>query len=67
MINFLIFEVMELSIDMLFKGNMNIGMLEEKVVKSKVRILFVMIIIINNMVGGEFVSMENIKVVLKLC
>lgn len=65
--NFLIFDVLELSKDVLFKGNMNIEKLEGVFVKCREKILFVMIIIINNMVGGEFVSMENIKVVFKLC
>lgn len=66
-INFLTPEAMEPSTDMPFKGNMNIGMLEEKVAKSKARIPLVMITITNNMVGGEPVSMENIKAVSKLC
>lgn len=63
----MIFDVMELSKDVLFKGNMNVEKFEEKLLICWVGILLVMIIIINNMVGGEFVSMENIKVVFKFC
>lgn len=66
-INFLTPEAMEPSIDVPFKGNMNIEKLVEKLSTCKARIPLVMITITNNMVGGEPVSMENIKAVSKLC
>jgi len=46
---------------------MNIEKLEEKLSTCRARIPLVMITITNNMVGGEPVSMENIKAVSKLC
>lgn len=66
-INFLTPEAMEPSKDVPFKGNMNIGKLEERLSTSRARVPLVMITITNNMVGGEPVSMENIKAVSKLC
>ena len=66
-INFMTPEAMETSKNVPFKGNMNIEKLEEKLSTCRARIPLVMITITNNMVGGEPVSMENIKAVSKLC
>ncbi|XP_074639569.1 tryptophanase-like [Acropora palmata] len=65
--NFLTPEALEPSRDVPFKGNMNIEKLESMLAKAKEKVPLVMITITNNMVGGEPVSMENIKAVSKLC
>ena len=66
-INFLTPEAMEPSTDVPFKGNMNIEKLKQTISKCRDKIPLVMITITNNMVGGEPVSMENIKAVSKIC
>ena len=66
-INFLTPEAMEPSTDVPFKGNMNVEKLEQTISKFRAKIPLVMITITNNMVGGEPVSMENIKAVSKIC
>lgn len=66
-VNFLTPDAMEPSKDVPFKGNMNVEKLEEKLSTCRAGIPLVMITITNNMVGGEPVSMENIKAVSKLC
>ena len=66
-INFLTPEAMEPSRDVPFKGNMNIDRLKQTITKCRDKIPLVMITITNNMVGGEPVSMENIKAVSKIC
>ena len=58
---------MEPSTDVPFKGNMNVEKLEQTISKFRAKIPLVMITITNNMVGGEPVSMENIKAVSKIC
>ena len=65
--NFLTPEAMEPSTDVPFKGNMNVAKLEELLSSRKAGLPLVMITITNNMVGGEPVSMENVKAVSKLC
>lgn len=54
--------------DFPFKGNMNITKLVDLLSSNKkANVRLVMITITNNMIGGEPVSMENIKAVSKLC
>jgi len=65
--NLLTPEAMEPSKDVPFKGNMNLEKLEKMLANYREKIPLVMITITNNMVGGEPVSMENIKAVSKLC
>ena len=51
-----------------FKGNININKLKELLWQGQEgRVAMVMITITNNTIGGEPVSMENIKMVSKLC
>ena len=65
--NFLTSDAMEPSKDVPFKGNMNVERLEQMLAKNRGKVPFVLITITNNTVGGEPVSMENIKAVSKLC
>ena len=51
-----------------FKGNIDVNKLKELLLgETKDKVTMVMVTITNNAIGGEPVSMENIKVVSKLC
>ena len=67
-VNLPIPEAMEQNKKALFKGNIDLSKLKELLSEEqKGRISMVMITVTNNAVGGEPVSMENIKLVSKLC
>ncbi|MBI1858359.1 MAG: tryptophanase [Candidatus Melainabacteria bacterium] len=50
-----------------FKGNMDVAALEKLLHKEKEKIPLVILTITNNSLGGQPVSMENIKAVSQLC
>ncbi|KAJ7373735.1 hypothetical protein OS493_011344 [Desmophyllum pertusum] len=67
-LNFPIPEALDPNIKVPFRGNMDINKLKELLSgQLKDKVAMVMITITNNAIGGEPVSMENIKMVSKLC
>ncbi|MFH1011461.1 MAG: tryptophanase [bacterium] len=60
-------EALDPALERPFKGNMNIGALEEILRKERANIPLVTCTVTNNSAGGQPVSMENIRAISKLC
>ena len=67
-VNFPIPEALDPNANVLFRGNMDVNRLTKFLLgENKENVPMVLITITNNTIGGDPVSMENIKMVSKLC
>lgn len=60
-------EALDTSSDYPFKGNMDIGKLEELLPRMRGRVAYVRVEAVANLLGGQPVSMRNIRMVRELC
>ncbi|MDE7426386.1 MAG: tryptophanase [Muribaculaceae bacterium] len=60
-------EARDTQLELPFKGNVDIKLLEEALRKHGDRVSFVIVTITNNTAGGQPVSMENLRQVSRLC